>query len=230
MGELECVVPNGPAVIEVSGATVSTVKFLVAGDASVAPDLVARTEKDGRRRPRARSCAATRRPPTAAVDRHVKVDPDLLELKSKVGVESFVGPVGPAVIEVWGGVAVIRKRTCPTRPTLRAESRYRPGRRLGTRMVLRNLPLGPVRTRLRGLPPKTMTVRLRCANLRPDTPHPLAGTTLPAGRAQKRLCGARGGRCAVSPTPPRRPVRSPARARAPCLRPSPAVRSPASPR
>ena len=37
--------PDGPEVMEVSGATVSTVKVLVAGDVSVLPDLVARTEK-----------------------------------------------------------------------------------------------------------------------------------------------------------------------------------------
>ena len=36
--------------------------------------------------------------------RHMKVEPDSLEEKLKVGVASVVVPDGPSVIVVWGGV------------------------------------------------------------------------------------------------------------------------------
>jgi hypothetical protein len=99
------VVAGGPAVIVVWGATVSTVMLRPAGLASTFPaESIARTSK---------VCA-----PWVSVDvvwgeeqgandaestRHWKVDVSLA-VNSYVGVVSFVGPLGPAVMVVSGGV------------------------------------------------------------------------------------------------------------------------------
>ena len=101
--------PEAPEVIVVFGAWVSTVKARVAGvESSVAGRSLWRAPRScGRPRRAPRSACGSRPGPlqgakAAASKRHSKVDPVSLAEKPKVGVESFVGPVGPEVIVVSG--------------------------------------------------------------------------------------------------------------------------------
>jgi hypothetical protein len=120
VGVLSLVEPEGPAVIIVSGGVVSpggggggalTVKPRLAGVASTLPAASrARTSK---------VCGPGGRPavvweplepqganaPSSIL--HSKLEPASLEVKVNVGVESSVGPDGPPVIVVSGGVASI---------------------------------------------------------------------------------------------------------------------------
>ena len=90
----------------VFGADVSTVNERVAGEASVLPAAsVARTETLWAPPARAVAVHGLVQFAHAPVStRHWNVDPLLLEVKAKVGVESSVGPVGPEPIVVLGAV------------------------------------------------------------------------------------------------------------------------------
>jgi hypothetical protein len=97
---------EGDPVIVVVGATVSTVNVRVAGEGSVFPAAsVARTEtvcepslSDGV----VHGLVHVTHAPLST--RHWKVEPLSLELNPNAGVGSLVGPLGPEVMVVCGGV------------------------------------------------------------------------------------------------------------------------------
>ena len=100
----------------VSGGVVSagggavTVKLRVAGEVSVLLDgSVARTSKvcgpGSKRRGRVRGRCRAKTAPSST--RHSKVEPASVEVKVKVGVVSVVGPEGPELIVVSGGLVSV---------------------------------------------------------------------------------------------------------------------------
>jgi hypothetical protein len=99
------VVGGGPDAMVVCGAVVSTVKAWVAGVASTLPAAsVARARRVcGPSARRAVVCGEVQRANVPASTAHSKVAASFAET-SKVGVVSFVGPLGPDPIVVSGGV------------------------------------------------------------------------------------------------------------------------------
>ncbi len=128
-GDAPFVGPEGPVLIVVSGATVSTVNVRVAGVASTLPAVsVARTENVyepfGRRRVRlrrrARGVRARRRPACPACTR---TSPASVDVNVNDGAVAFVVPVGPPVIVVSGAtVSTVNVRVAGDGSTLRAAS------------------------------------------------------------------------------------------------------------
>ena len=98
--------PVGPLPIVVSGAVVSTVNERAAGRGVDGAGGVDRAHLE---RVRALGLGRDRvgrgagREPAAAPTRHWKVEPGSVDVNVKVGVGSFVSPVGPPVIVVFGG-------------------------------------------------------------------------------------------------------------------------------
>ena len=106
VGVESVVVPVGPDVMVVSGAVVSTVKARLAGEASTLPAAsIARTSNVcGPSLSADVVNGVVQAAKVPASTRHWKVESAWLEVKENVGVLSFVGPDGPAVIVVSGGV------------------------------------------------------------------------------------------------------------------------------
>ena len=101
--------PVGPLPIVVSGAVVSTVNERGRRGGVGRARGVDRAHLERLRAVAsgARSCGATCRPANAAVapTRHWNVEPGSVDVNVNVGVGSFVSPVGPPVIVVFGGPA-----------------------------------------------------------------------------------------------------------------------------
>ncbi len=104
LADVELIVPDGPAVIDVSGAAVSTVKLRVASEASVLPAAsLALTEK---------VCEPSESPVSSFGDEqaaqapasslHSKLDPSSVEEKEKLAELDAVTPDGPPEISVSG--------------------------------------------------------------------------------------------------------------------------------
>src|SRR5262249_13222657 len=102
-------VPLGAASIVVSGGVVSTVHERVAGVGSLLPAAsVAVTVKGCAPAARPVSCLGDVHDVGAALSSwHVNVDPVSVEVKLNDAVDAFVSPVGPAVIDVSGGVVSV---------------------------------------------------------------------------------------------------------------------------
>jgi hypothetical protein len=100
------VVPVGPAVMVVCGATLSTVMLRIAGERSMLPAAsLARTSNVcGPWLSDAVVCGVVQLANAAVSTRHWKLEPDSLLENVNVGVESLVAPVDPPVIVVSGGV------------------------------------------------------------------------------------------------------------------------------
>jgi hypothetical protein len=97
---------GGEDVIVVCGAAVSTVNDRTAAVASVLPAAsVARTLTEWPPSDSAGVVHGLVHAPYAPLStRHANVEPDSVEANANAGVASFVGPLGPAVIDVSGGV------------------------------------------------------------------------------------------------------------------------------
>ncbi len=106
VGVLSFVNPVGPLAIVVSGAVVSTVNVLLAGDGSTFPAAsIARTSKLCE--PSLNAAVVNGDPQVANAPestRHSNRDPDSVDENENVGVLSFVNPVGPPVIVVSGAL------------------------------------------------------------------------------------------------------------------------------
>ena len=122
---LSPITPVGPEVIEVLGATRSTVNDRLAGVGSRLPEgSVARTSNVCDPSPNG---AVVRGEVHAANEssstRHSNVEPGSDELKPNVGVLSFVGPTGPVAIVVSGGArsSVLSSTATPPLASSRAD-------------------------------------------------------------------------------------------------------------